>query len=916
MEVNVTREDLRKQGFEQIENTLNTLTQALAEALESIGEKELISFIPWRGELPTSSPPEGIQQLYSIGFQLLNMVEERVAATIRREREISFGSDSIRGLWSHTFSTLKEKGLSEPQILDILKEVHVEPVLTAHPTEAKRAIVRERHRAIYSEIANDELTNGTPKERRRIQKRITVALETLWNAGEIHLTRPDLNQELRNALYYLREVYPSALVNVDKNLAEAWEEAGFNTDAIKDPTNLPKLTFGTWIGGDRDGHPLVTSSITETNLKELRYHAFVLHRNELKKLAFNCPLSDEFVEVPKALLERLETIKTELANQSWVADVISKNRNEPWRQLIYLMRGKLYDNVQNTGGYQSVAELDNDLKLIADTLNAVNCDLLTEEYITPARRKLNMFGFNLATLDIRQNSEYHDAALSQLLTAAGITDGENFATWSEEKRCEFLTEELKSTRPFAHNKMSIGKEADDVLSCFRVLVNHIEKNGIPGIGSLIVSMTRSVSDLLVVYVLQREAGLLVQTEEGLVSQIEVVPLYETMEDLDASEGLLSGFLDHPMTQRSLKYRFPEGNVVQQVMLGYSDSNKDCGILAAQWALFRAQSSMSKLADKHGMKLNYFHGRGGTISRGAGPTNWFMAALPHGAMSGHFRMTEQGETIAQKYANLPNATLNAELLVSSVASTAATHKYTEAQPDQCVELMDQLAKTSQLTYQALLKEDGFIPFYREATIIDALENSRIGSRPSRRTGKKDFSLNDLRAIPWVFSWTQARFYLPGWYGVGSSLQALKDSSPAQFEQLKAGIKSSVFVRYVLTNVETNLKSANRALMDIYADLVTDKALKEKFMELIGNEFALTTSLLSEVLDGNMSNRRPRMSKTLDIREEPLRILHYQQVDLIKQWRSLKADGKDEQADTLFPKILLSINAISSGLRTTG
>ncbi len=915
MAATLTKEDLRKQGFEQIQSTLNMLTGALAEALESIGEKELISFIPWRGELPTSTPPEGIQQLYSIGFQLLNMVEERVAASVRREKEKNLGPETLRGLWAETFTDLKSKGLTEEQILEIFQDVHVEPVLTAHPTEAKRATVRERHRTIYQELVHSEVPQ-TDRERARIQKRITVALETLWNAGEIHLTRPDLNQELRNALFYLREIYPNVLTNQDRHLLEAWELAGFDSKNLKDPKSLPKLTFGTWIGGDRDGHPLVTSEVTENNLKELRYHAFVLHRKNLKKLAFDCPLSDEFVEVPAALNARIASIQTELSDASWCASVITKNRNEPWRQLIYLMRGKLYENIQGNGGYANASELDNDLELIEKTLHSISCDLLVDEYVLPVRRTLGMFGFHLATLDIRQNSEFHDNAVSQLLEAAGINDGENFANWTEEKRCAFLSEELQSSRPFAHGTMSIGEEADTVLACYRVLGDHIGNHGVQGIGSLIVSMTRSVSDLLVVYILQREAGLLINTKDGLVSQLEVVPLYETMEDLNASERLLSGFLDHEMTKRSLDYRFSEGSKVQQVMLGYSDSNKDCGILAAQWALFQAQTNMSSLGAKHGIKLEYFHGRGGTISRGAGPTKWFMAALPHGAMSGHFRMTEQGETIYQKYANLNKATYNAELLVSSVANTAAKHHCTEKQEDHCIPFMEQLAKNSQLKYQAFLNEEGFISFYREATIIDALENSRIGSRPSRRTGKKDFSLDDLRAIPWVFSWTQSRFYFPGWYGVGTALKELKESSAENYAQLKEGIKSSVFVRYVLMNVETNLASANHELMKLYAGMVTDDGLREKFMTLIGDEFTLTTELLAELLGGEMKERRPRMSKTLDIREEPLQLLHKQQVELLKQWRALKEAQKEVEAEALFPKILLSINAIASGLRTTG
>jgi len=915
-ETTVSREDLRAQGFVEIQNTLDVLTESLAQALESVGEKELVDFIPWRGDLPSSTPPEGIQQLYSIGFQMLNMVEERVAASVRREREKAFGTDSIRGLWSETFSSLKAKGVTQDQIIDVLKDVHVEPVLTAHPTEAKRASVRERHRAIYKELVTNEFTKFTPRERSRIQKRITVALETLWNSGEIHLTRPDLNQELRNALYYLREVYPAVLKRMDRNFLEAWDEAGFDASLVENINALPKLTFGTWIGGDRDGHPLVTSEVTENNLKELRYHAYVLYRQELKDLAFQCPLSEEFVEVPKALQERIDTLAGEISKPKIAQSILKKNRNESWRQLIYLMRAKLYDNMAGTGGYDCSKELAADLELIESTLIEVNSDLLVDEYIKPVRRKIEMFGLHLATLDIRQNSDFHDAAVSQLLKAAGIEDGENFANWSEEKRCEFVTEELKSSRPFVHAEVSVGKEADAVLKCYRVLASHIRQHGLEGVGSLIVSMTRSVSDLLVVYLLQREAGLLVQTDNGVVSQLEVVPLYETMGDLDASDVLLAGFLEHDMTKRSIAYRFPTGGATQQVMLGYSDSNKDCGIMAAQWALYRAQRNLSALGDKHNLKLEYFHGRGGTISRGAGPTQWFMAALPHNSMSGHFRMTEQGETIAQKYANLSNATYNAELLVASVTATAAKHKYTEPTEDPCVEFMAQLAKGSQEKYQAFLNEDGFIPFYRDATVIDALENSRIGSRPSRRTGKKDFSLDDLRAIPWVFSWTQARFYFPGWYGVGSALKQLKEDSAEKFEAFKEGIKSSVFVRYVLTNVETNLASANRELMDLYASLVEDESVRLKFMKLIGDEFALTTELLAEILGGKMEERRPRMSKTLAIREQPLKVLHKQQVELLKQWRGLKEAGKEEEAEELFPSILLSINAISSGLRTTG
>jgi phosphoenolpyruvate carboxylase len=914
---NQIRENLRSEGFELIDNTLTLLVDSLADALTSLGEDDLLPFIPWRGgETPTSAPPEGIQQLYSIGFQLLNMVEERVSAAIRREREKALGAESIRGLWSRSLTEMKELGMSEDQILEVFKDVHVEPVLTAHPTEAKRATVRERHREIYQNLVTSEYPKFTDREKSRLQNKLTAALESLWRTGEIHMTRPDINMELRNALYYLREMYPAVLTRLDEHLREAWKDAGFSEDKLQDLNALPRLTFGTWIGGDRDGHPLVTPEVTERTLGDLRAHSFVLLRKELKDLAFHLTISSQFQEIPAELTTRIEQLRLDLKDPVWANGVIEQNRDEPWRQLVYLMRGKLFETAAGNGGYHGPDQLDADLALLETTLASTGCAHLVEQYVTPLRHKVKTFGFHLATIDIRQNSEYHDKAVSQLLVRAKIEDGENFADWSEEKRCEFLSNELEHTRPFIHNRCSAGPEADNVLNAYRVIAKQLHDHGNHGIGAFIVSMTRSVSDLLVVYVLMREAGLLINTEDGLASPIEVVPLYETKEDLDASETLLSGFLDHPVTQRSFKLRFQDEQPFQQVMVGYSDSNKDCGILTAAWALHRAEKAMVEIAAERGIKLGYFHGRGGTISRGAGPTQWFMAALPHGSMSGHFRMTEQGETIAQKYANLSNATYNAEVLLASAATTAAEHKFGQRDEDPCIQFVSRLAEGSEGAYKELLRTEGFIPFYREATIIDALENSRIGSRPSRRTGKTSFSLDDLRAIPWVFSWTQSRFYLTGWFGTGTALKKLKEESPEDFATLKANLPNSVFLTYVLTNVETNLASANRELMEAYGALCTDEALRDKFLSIIIDEYELTRELLKEVFNGSFEERRPRMHKTLEIREEPLKVLHKQQVELISDWRALKAEGKEEEAEALYPKILLSINAISSGLRTTG
>ena len=913
-----TREQLRLEGFDNIDSQLHFLLSCLEEALVSTGATELLPYLPWSGRQPAAGDaPEGLSELYSIGFQLLNMVEERVAAETRREREKALGAESIRGLWPQALRDLRAMDLDSEEILAVLRDVHVEPVLTAHPTEAKRSSIRERHRALYREMVRNEYPKYTDRERRRIRERVVTILETLWRTAEIHLVRPDISSELRNATHYLRDLFPAAINRLDVHFTEAWRDAGLPLESLRSAGNIPRLAFGIWIGGDRDGHPLVTPEVTAMTFVELRHAAFKLLERELLELSSQLTLSRYLTPAPEQLQERIDHLAKTVDAPDEVAKILERMEEEPWRQLAALMALRLRQQIKGKSGYRDVVCLANDLDLLSTPLADAGCHMIEEDSIRPLRHKLEIFGFHLATLDIRQNSEFHDKAISQLLAAAGVPDGENYIHWSEEKRLEFLNRELASTRPFLHDDLRVGTEADDVLDTYRVLVRQRRDWGGAGVGALIISMTRQLSDLLGVFLLAREAGLMDLTTEGLACPLEVVPLFETMDDLDRSPGILKDFLEHPLTRRSHVTQTPAGKTPgQQVMLGYSDSNKDCGILAAQFALQRAQTALTAVGRECGANLCFFHGRGGTISRGAGPTHWFMAALPNGAMSGGFRMTEQGETIAQKYANVANATYNLELLLAGAAVTTARHRHLPPVADPCDEFMTHLGESSQATYQRLLKADGFIEFYRQATVIDALENSRIGSRPARRTGKKGFSISDLRAIPWVFSWTQARFYMPGWFGVGSALEALKNDDADGFARLKTALPKSTFMSYVLTNVETNLASANLELMRDYAGLVENPELREKFLSAIVAEFERTRDLLAELFDGAMKDRRPRMAKTLEIREAPLRVLHHQQIALLREWRGHLANDDHTAADALLPKLLLSINAIASGLRTTG
>jgi phosphoenolpyruvate carboxylase len=422
-------------------------------------------------------------------------------------------------------------------------------------------------------------------------------------------------------------------------------------------------------------------------------------------------------------------------------------------------------------------------------------------------------------------------------------------------------------------------------------------------------MTRHVDDLLIVYLLAREAGLMEFSNEGMVCPLPVTPLFETMADLEAGPGIIAEFLSHPVTQRSL------GAVPSlQMMVGYSDSNKDCGILASQWALHRAQGELSQVTLARGVKPVFFHGRGGTVGRGAGPTHWFMEALPGGSLTGRLRMTEQGETIAQKYAHRGSAVYNLELLIASAAAATSHSKASEDRDASLFPVLDKLACRSRDAYRALLHMPGFMHFFRSATPIDALENARIGSRPSRRTGQS--TLEDLRAIPWVFSWTQSRFYLPGWFGSGTALQKLRDEEPASFALLMDHLPRNPFLRYVLTNIEGSLVSANEAWMRAYADLVPDAAVRDRFLDTIIGEYHRTRDVLQCIFKGTFEARRPRLAFTLAIREEPLSVLHTQQIDLLRAWRREISAGDADNAEAMIPDLLVSVNALASGLRTTG
>lgn len=920
---NILNEVKQKLGkpYEDLEYLLNSLKDVLIEN----GEKDMANAIPWINKsenIDLDHFDEKRLQLYSIIFQLINTVEVNGAVQHRRGQE-NEDLASINGLWAKNFKELKDSGITESEILDELGDIRIEPVFTAHPTEAKRATVLEHHRELYLLLVERENKMFTRKELETIDEKVKLVLYRLWKTGEIFVEKPDVESELRNVIHYLTNVFPEVLPILDRRMIQAWEETGFDSAKIKEDFIFPKVVFGNWVGGDRDGHPLVTSEITAKALRLLRLNAFIVVRRSLTKLVKQLSFTVSRANTSEFLQDRIEEMIGELGERGM--NSIARNKGEAFRQMVNLMITKLpletkrehaTQVIEYPGSYVHHQELLDDLNLLKKALLEYGAKSVALNDVNQSIRIVSSFGFHLAAIDIRQNSDFHDLAVEQLLESAGFEDT-NFKDWSEEKRLDFLNKELKSNRPFTHPSAQLGPNAQAVLEVYDVIENHVNQYGYSGVGAFIVSMTRSLSDLLVIYLLAREAGLTEKDGDNIICRIPVAPLLETIEDLENGGPILDSFLNHPITKASLPYIQEHRGLpmpTQMVMVGYSDSNKDGGIMASQWNLFKTQDLLTKVGDEHGVRIRYFHGKGGSISRGAGPTHYFLKSLPDATVSGDMRLTEQGETIEQKYANKINAEYNLELLVASTTGRAFLDKKSTRKPHPIADILAELANDSKEVYTALLNEDGFIPFFREATIIDAIELSKIGSRPAKRKGLN--TLEDLRAIPWVFSWAQSRFNMTSWYGIGTTLENIEKNHPEKYAKLKEQIKTDSFVRYVFTNVDTSLAATDEVVLTQYADLVTDTEIKEKFLNLILTELEKTRKQVSHFLNGGIEVRREQHYYSNKLRASLMFKLHEKQVSLLKKWRVAKSTGDTVTAAELELPILMSINAIAGALKNTG
>jgi phosphoenolpyruvate carboxylase len=898
---------------------LEFLLTCLLEVLRENNEEQLVPYIPWindYSEFNESLPLKKILHLQALCFQLLNLVEVNGAVQNRRKTEDIEGLKSINGLWASNLEFLKSNGITEKEILDILPDISIQPVLTAHPTEAKRPVVLSHYRHLYLLMVKRENTMFNRREQEDIRNNIKLTLYRLWLIDDIFLEKPDIRSELNSVIHYLVNVFPIVLPEMDKRFLQSWAEAGFDISRLAQAGSFPRISFGNWVGGDRDGHPLVTPEITAFTFKQFRLNALMIIKNSLTELAEKLSFYCEYQSVSVKLQDRIREIMSELGDCTH--PLIERYRNEVFRQFIHLLIAKLpfeYTSepgiILNArpGSYVFSKSLAGDLELLASALIEYGAYRLASEDVRETSRLLQTFGFHLARLDIRQNSVFHEKAISRLINMAGLQIGD-YPEMSENARLKFINQELYINRPFIRDHRILSEEAKSVVDTYLVLREQLEQNVFESIGSVIVSMTRSVSDLLMVYLLMREGGLTEFIQGGLVGKLHIVPLFETIEDLENADSILDKYLSHPVVKNSLAYQqklYSHPHLIQEVMIGYSDSNKDGGIIASTWNLHEAQKRIIKVCNKHGISIRFFHGKGGTISRGAGPTHWFLKSLPEGSLNGDFKLTEQGETIERKYANKTNAAYNLELLIAGATTlTLVQQKKLTKDPD-LTGIFGIMSEQSLIKYKDLIHDPGFIIFLSQATPIDAIESSRIGSRPARRTGKKSFE--DLRAIPWVFSWSQSRFNLTSWYGVGSTLKYLHTQHPDRFEVLKELLHTDPFVRYLLTNIDTSLAATDEEIIRLYSGLVQDFSIRERILGKILEELKLTREMMSKLILRPLHERRTNHYYSTLIRADALENLHKTQVKLLKKWR------EDPDPDNLI-NLLKCINAIANAMGNTG
>ena len=840
-----------------------------------------------------SLPPETARltaRAFTVFFILINAAEQ--AHRVRRSRQDDLAEAAQRGSVRWSLRRLREGGHGADEVARALVTLDVRPVLTAHPTEsARRTILDLQARLAEGLLARD----GAPEpQRRAIERRLEGEVELLWLTEEVRRDRPSVTDEVSNALWYLEDRLLDAASRVRERLVQAFEDEFGRELAPATP-----LTMGSWVGGDRDGNPFVTAEITLAAARSARRAVLAHYARALAGLTARLSVSERLAAVSPALRASLERDREELP-EVWEENR-RRNADEPLRLKVSFMRARVE---ADPPGYSAPQELERDLTLVADALDAVGARHARRALVEPLLFQVRAHGFHGYRLDVREDAAVHTQGLHDLSAAVGLGELDG----------EAIRRELAGRRPLHAPHVALADPTDGVLRVFRVMRAIQDEIGMAAASTYIVSRTRSAEDLLRVLLLAREGGLVDLAREPAISRIDIVPLFETLEDLERAPLVVRSLLADPIWQRHLAARGGH----QEVMLGYSDSAKDAGLLPSAWALYRVQEDVARACADAGVSWTLFHGRGGTVGRGGGsPVARALTALPPGTVHGGIKITEQGEIVSQNFGLPSIAERSLELMLSGVLLHRFEdwrHGLEPGEEARFREVMDRLAAEALPRYRALVygSEDLFRLFL-ETTPVRELADVRFGSRPAYRAPGED-TMAGIRAIPWVFGWTQTRLMLPGWLGVGTALEAV-GNEPGGLAVLRRMAHAWPFFDDLLAKVEMVCAKADLAIARMYVrELGGDLGL----FDHLEDEFRRTIAALLRIRESDYLMRdNPMLQTAIGLRNPYVDPLSLLQVTLLQRKRDAAAGAAGDP--TLAPVsagLASTLNGIAQGLRNTG